>query len=235
MFLTQILMRQRKNAYDRNLKNILSCLEEQPDARLLDLGCDDGKWTSRLGEAAGTSQLYGVEIVEERRALAGELGIDTIPANLNQQLPYEDSYFDIVHANQVIEHLSNTDLFVAEIFRVLKPNGYMIISTENLASWHNIFALILGYMPFSLTNVTIKTADLANPFAPHNGEVFYETQSWLHKTVFTTTGLLHLFKLHGFEEIQVKGAGYYPFGELFSGMDPYHSAFIAIKAKKPSL
>jgi len=109
----------------------------------------------------------------------------------------------------------------------------MIISTENLASWHNIFSLIFGYMPFSLTNVTLKTADLANPFAPHSGDEFYETASWLHKTVFTTKGLAHLFELHGFKVVEVKGAGYYPLGELFSGVDPFHSAFITIKAIKP--
>ncbi len=232
MFLTRILMQQRKNAYSKNLQNILNCLQVQEDARLLDLGCDDGKWTISLGRTVGTEHLHGVEIVEERRIQATKQGVDAIPANLNGKLPYEDSLFDVIHANQVIEHLSDTDQFISEIFRLLKPNGYMIISTENLASWHNIFSLVLGFMPFSLTNVTLKTADLANPFAPHNGEEFYETVSWLHKTVFTTKGLIHLFKLHGFEVEKIMGAGYYPFGELFSRIDPYHAAFITIKAVK---
>ena len=234
MFLTKILMRQRKNAYDKNLQNILSCLQGQEGARLLDLGCDDGKWTTRLGKAVETNQLHGVEIVEGRRAKASEQGVDAISANLNEKLPYEDAFFDVIHANQVIEHLSDTDLFISEIFRLLKPNGYMIISTENLASWHTLFSLALGFMPFSLTNVTLKTADLGNPFAPHNGEEFYETVSWLHKTVFTTKGLVHFFALHGFKVNKIMGAGYYPFGELFSKLDPYHSAFITIKATKVS-
>jgi ubiquinone/menaquinone biosynthesis C-methylase UbiE len=234
MILTKFLMRQRNSAYDKNLQNILSCLKTEPNASLLDLGCDDGKWTAKLGEVAATNKLFGIEIVEERKKMANSIGINAISGNLNSKLPYDDAFFDIVHANQVIEHLSDTDMFISEIYRVLKPNGYVIISTENLASWHNIFALILGYMPFSLTNVTLKTADLGNPFAPHNGEVFYESVSWLHKTVFTTSGLAHLFKLFGFRIDALKGAGYYPFGNIFSGIDPFHSAFITIKATKPN-
>lgn len=233
MILTKLLMGQRNRAYDKNLQNILSCLKTEPNASLLDLGCDDGKWTAKLGEVAATHKLFGIEIVEERKKMANSIGINAISGDLNSKLPYDDAIFDIVHANQVIEHLSNTDMFISEIYRVLKPNGYVIISTENLASWHNIFALILGYMPFSLTNVTLKTAALGNPLAPHTNEEFWESETWHHKIVFTTKGLVHLLKLYGFNINAVLGAGYYPFGNMFSTMDPYHCAFITIKAIKP--
>lgn len=56
--------------------------------------------------------------------------------------------FDLVHANQVIEHLYETDLFIKEIYRILKKGGYAIISTPNLAGLHNIVSLILGKQPF---------------------------------------------------------------------------------------
>lgn len=226
------MMAQRRNAYAQNLKNILLCLGQNPDATLCDLGCDDGQWTLRLGETVCTTHLFGVELIEERRRQADATGVNATSANLNEPLPYEDNHFDIIHANQVIEHLSDIDMFVAEIYRSLKPGGYVILSTENLASWHNIFALMLGYMPFSLTNTTSKTAALGNPLAPHTNEEFWESATWHHKTVFTTKGLVHLLKLHGFDVNTIKGAGYYPFGNLFASLDPSHCAFITIKATK---
>lgn len=227
------MMTQRRSAYAQNLDNILECLSKDHDAYLCDLGCDDGKWTLKLGEAVGTSHLFGVELIDERRLQAESIGVDTKSSDLNGPLPYEDNCFDLIHANQVIEHLSNIDNFISEIYRALKPGGHLIISTENLASWHNIFALILGYMPFSLTNVTSKTAALGNPLAPHTDEEFWESATWHHKTVFSTKGLVQLLSLHGFEIAAIKGAGYYPFGNLFAAMDPYHCAFITIKAIKP--
>jgi len=226
-------MSQRRNAYNQNLKNIVLCLDKATDVSLCDLGCDDGEWTLKLGETIPTRHIFGVELIEERRRQADAKGINTISADLNGRLPYEENCFDVIHTNQVIEHLTNVDMFLSEVYRTLKPGGYMIVSTENLASWHNIVALILGYMPFSLTNTTSKTAALGNPLAPHTNEEFWESATWHHKIVFTTKGLLHLLKLYGFNINAVLGAGYYPFGNMFSTIDPYHCAFITIKVTKP--
>lgn len=52
----------------------------------------------------------------------------------------------------MIEHVSNVDLFVSEVFRVLKKGGHAVISTENGSSWHNVFAAAMGWQIFSLTN-----------------------------------------------------------------------------------
>lgn len=232
IMLIRFMMKQRQNAYEQNQKNIILSLAKAPDANLCDLGCDDGEWTLKLGEAISTSHIFGVELIEERRRQADARGINAISIDLNERLPYNENCFDVIHTNQVIEHLTNVDMFLSEIYRTLKPSGYVVISTENLASWHNIFALIFGYMPFSLTNTTSKTAALGNPLAPHTNEEFWESATWHHKIVFTTKGLVHLLKLHGFAVNAVIGAGYYPFGNMFSNKDPYHCAFITIKATK---
>jgi 2-polyprenyl-3-methyl-5-hydroxy-6-metoxy-1,4-benzoquinol methylase len=57
----------------------------------------------------------------------------------------------------MIEHLRDTDGFMIELQRVLKPGGIAVISTNNLASWHNIVALMLGAQPFP--------ADVSSNFA----------------------------------------------------------------------
>jgi 2-polyprenyl-3-methyl-5-hydroxy-6-metoxy-1,4-benzoquinol methylase len=231
-FFTKMMMKQRSSAYELNKSNILDSFSRTESAEFVDLGCDDGVWTNKIAERIGTKKIYGVEIVSERAEKAENSGIQVKISDLNIKLPYEDNRFDIVHSNQVIEHVKDTDLFVSEIYRILKPGGYAVISTENLASWHNIGALVFGYMPFSLVNTTYKTAALGNPLAPHNNQEFWESSSWQHVRVFTTKGLKHLFELFGFKVEKIYGAGYYPFGNLFCNLDPWHSAFITIKIRK---
>lgn len=229
---TKMMMKQRSAAYELNKKNILDSFSKDNDAQFIDLGCDDGVWTKKLAERIGTNNIYGIEIVKERAEMSEKSGINVKISDLNTKFPYEDNQFDIIHSNQVIEHVKDTDLFVSEIYRILKPGGYAVISTENLASWHNIGALFFGYMPFSLVNTTFKTAALGNPLAPHNNQDYWESSSWQHVRVFTTKGLKHLFELFGFNVQSVKGAGYYPFGNLLCNIDPWHSAFITFKIVK---
>ena len=72
-----------------------------------------------------------------------ELDFNTKP------LPFDSRSLGLVVCEQVIEHLHNTTWFLSELRRVLKPGGGLILSTENLASLPNIFALLLQRAPFS--------------------------------------------------------------------------------------
>ena len=231
----KLLMTQRKSAYQANLNNIKSIIKKYARTNdvFCDLGCDNGSWSIELSELIHTKKVYGVEIIKERREEAKNQGVNAINSNLNNKCAFDDNFFDIIHSNQVIEHLSDTDCFISEIYRMLKPGGYAVISTENLASWHNIFSLVFGFMPFSLVNVTEKTAALGNKFAPHNKEDFWESTSWQHMRVFTTKGLIHLFELFGFEIIMILGSGYYPLGNWPAKIDKHHCAFITLCVRKP--
>jgi SAM-dependent methyltransferase len=223
------------NAMDANLANIVALLEHAPSHALLDLGCDDGARTLELARAVATRDLHGVEVVEERAALARERGIKVSSVDLNKPLPYAAESFDVVVSNQVIEHLADTDTFVADTARVLRPGGYTIVSTENLASWHNIAALVVGWQPFSLTNVTSTRMGLGNPLAVHRHSDWRGEwrETWQHRRVFAYRGLTELLEAHGLEVEQVLGAGYYPLPRRLARLDPRHAAFLAVKARRP--
>ncbi len=64
-------------------------------------------------------------------------------------LPFESESLGIVVCEQVIEHLHNTTWFLSEIRRILMPGGSLLLSTENLASLPNLFALLCQRAPFS--------------------------------------------------------------------------------------
>lgn len=219
------------NSMRLNEKNILKMLKYNSEAKILDLGCDDGIWTKRIAQKVGTKEIYGIEIVEDKIKLCEKKGVKAEGGDLNKKFPFENEEFDIVHANQVIEHISDLDNFLSETFRILKKGGYIIISTENASSWHNIFASIMGWQIFSLTNISSKKMGIGNPLAIHRGNKI-EISSWTHKTIFNYLGLKEFIEAYGFKIVKISGAGYYPLPAFFGNIDKKHSHFITIKACK---
>lgn len=218
---------------NENLGNVERALAAAaPHERLLDVGCDDGERTLAFAAAAGATQVLGLEAVAEQAAKARERGIEVTVADAGTGLPYPDASFDAVVSNQVIEHLQDTDLFVRELRRVLHPGGTAVVSTENLASWHNVVALVLGWQPFSLTNVSGIGGGLGNPAAVHRGLDHTRPASWRHVQVFAYRGLRELFEGHGFQVRELLGAGYYPFPAAFGRRDSRHAAFLTVVARR---
>lgn len=220
---------------EKNRANILSLITKDPNARMIDLGCDEGSWTEKLGEKICSRNLFGSEVVEDRRLLCEKKGIRTYDFDLNVPFPIESNSFDVVHSNQVIEHLYDTDNFISECFRILKPGGYTLVSTVNLASWHNIMALVFGFQPFDFANISTK-GTIGNPFSLWKGEISEnELKSWQHIRLFTPYALTDFHKRYGFTHIETKSAGYYPLPNIFGEIDRSHAHMYVIKLQKPSM
>jgi SAM-dependent methyltransferase len=222
-----------ESAYRRRL---LAGLAPDPSAVLLDVGCDDGAWTEELRRRLGIppEQVRGLELVPERSELARGRGFDVRAGDLDEPWPFEDGSVDVVHANQVIEHVRRLDHFAEEIRRVLVPGGRAVVCTENLASWHNVAALALGYQPFSATNVS-SLRPLGNRFALHVEETPGGGESWQHVHVLTLTALRDLFEAHRLTVEDAWGTGYHPLpgraGAAIARLDPRHAHFIGVVAR----
>lgn len=221
-------------AHDLNTRNTLDGLDPNGNARLLDLGCAEGEWTMQVANALGTRDVHAIEMVDESAAAARARGIQVAQADLETRWPFPDNAFDVVHSRYVIEHMSSIDNFVAESFRVLKPGGYTITSTENGSSWHNIVAALLGWQTFSSSSCSTRAKGIGNPLALQRGGG--ETHpSQIHRVIFNYRGFKEIFEVHGFERVQVFGAGYHPLPVSMGRLDPRHAHFIAVKAFKPRL
>jgi len=211
---------------------LLDALPVGFDGDLLDLGCDDGGWTEQLRLRLGVppESVHGLEIVPERAELARRRGFDVRVGDLDERWPFDDSSVDLVHANQVIEHVHRLDHFAAELQRILRRGGCAFICTENLASWHNVAALALGYQPFSLTNVS-DVRPIGNRFALHAGESPGRA-SWQHVHVLTLTALRDIFEAHGFTVEDGWAAGYHPLPAPLAAraarLDPRHAHFVGL-------
>lgn len=117
------------------------------DFRILDFGAGNGHMAQRIGntaESAGiepTSCIFPCEIVPEdfKYEKVKCTKIDT-----DSQIPFEENFFDIVYAIEVLEHTAKPYDFFMEAFRVLKPNGILIISVPNLMHILSRFSILFN-------------------------------------------------------------------------------------------
>lgn len=113
--------------------------------KILDIGCFDGTLLSSLPP---DNFLYGVEASDFGYKTCLKKGINVTQFFFNDdKFPYKSSSFDIIIAGEIIEHIYDTDQFLNEIYRLLKPNGYLILSTPNIASLPRRIMLLLGMNP----------------------------------------------------------------------------------------
>ena len=211
---------------EENRLAILRALEPRPDGVLLDLGCSDGEVTNRIAARAGVARVVGVELIEPLAQEARSRGIEVVGADLNARLPFEDASFDVIHSNQVIEHLWNTDNMLREIRRLLRPDGYAVVSTNNLASWHNVVSLVMGWQP-----PPCHPSDeliVGNPAGLREGVTGARGQ--MHLRLFTGRALAGVARYHGLDADVAQTVGMYPLpvrlARLMTRIDRRHGAFL---------
>lgn len=227
------LERMFRETEEENRRAILRAALPVPGGSLLDLGCANGEVTMRVAAAVGAAEVAGVEFIESWAEKARERGVNAVVADLGRPLPFDDESFDVVHSNQVIEHLPKTDLFLREIRRVLKPSGYALLSTNNLASWHNVISLAAGWQP-PPCHVSDEIVT-GNPGNAYEGcEQGVEGQQ--HLRVFTGRALAQLAEYHGLVLDLDSTAGYYPLpprlARIATRLDRRHGAFLVQRYRR---
>ncbi|MCS7338406.1 MAG: class I SAM-dependent methyltransferase [Verrucomicrobiae bacterium] len=209
---------------------------------LLDVGCGDGSMLLRYLPRT-PKDLCGVEAAPDLKAKAEAAGFRVYCFELNGRWPLESGRFDVVFVSQVIEHLHNTRLFVEETYRVLKPGGTAIITTENLCSLLNCIALALGYTPFSLMQLCGRY--LGNPLGLHYNEPIAEhvpidhpAYSGVsgHVRVLTVRQAQELFEWVGFDT-EVRSVSILPLPDWISrSLEHFvhnRGHYMLIRARKP--
>jgi len=97
-------------------------LNSLPPTDFLDLGCGKGEYVEEFG-----------------KMLRNAVGIDSEVDFNKDPLPYEDNSFNVVFSKSVVEHISNTQHLLKEAYRVLKPNGKIVLLTPSWEYNHRWF------------------------------------------------------------------------------------------------
>jgi SAM-dependent methyltransferase len=99
---------------------------------VLDIGCATGALLEKLRDRGWACT--GVEISPASEYARTERGLDV------RSLPLEENRFpaagfDLVLASHLIEHLNDPAFFAAEVHRILKPGGSVVVTTPNIAGF----------------------------------------------------------------------------------------------------
>jgi ubiquinone/menaquinone biosynthesis C-methylase UbiE len=133
---------------EKKCLKMIAHLKNRPTSSM-DVGCGDGYFLKHVEQALGKDcELHGVDYSQYQLSKAGDLPFHFKQANIETAgLPYDGETVDMVYAAELIEHLVNPDYFLEECWRVLKPSGYLLISTPNLQAWYNRALFLMGIQP----------------------------------------------------------------------------------------
>jgi SAM-dependent methyltransferase len=100
---------------------------------VLDAGSGEGYGCALLA-AAGAAHCVGVDVapaaVEHARAAHGSGTVEFVTGDVTD-LPFTDNSFDVVTCFETIEHVAAQERVIAELARVLRPDGALLISSPN--------------------------------------------------------------------------------------------------------
>jgi SAM-dependent methyltransferase len=188
---------------------------------LLDVGCGDGELASKLtqrGAAVTGLDADPMMIAAAHRRSEIESTQLRLVEGLAERLPFDDESFDSALAVTVLCFIQDAERAIAEIARVLKPDGHLVIGELGRWSLWAVHRRVCGWLGNS---------------------------TWGAATFRTGRELRGLIQAAGLEVVEIRGAVHYPpcgtAAELFAPVDlwlgqktTFGSAFIAVSAMKPT-
>lgn len=195
-------------------------VDKNKKQKLLSIACSIGVIEEKIIKKLRLT-VYGIDGAKDALKEAEKRGVITTLGDVSEALPYEEGYFDFVFAGEIIEHLLDTKCFLKEIHRVLKPNGYLVITTPNLARIDDRIKLLFGKSPRHTT-----------PIHPY---------LYLHIRPFTYDSLKNALKLCGFDEIVLRSnmiavefnnRKFKLYSDFLAGIFPTLGASLIVRARK---
>ncbi len=166
-----------------------------PDDRILEMGSYlqiTPALATRLGYGEVRGCYYGPAGETDRRSVQSIDGeqfhctLELFNAE-KDRFPYGDGYFSTVLCCELVEHLTEDPMhMMAEINRILRPGGHLVLTTPNIGSLRAIAAVLAGYHPGFFPAYIRPRVEGEEPEARHNRE-------------YTAREVVHLFYYAGFD------------------------------------
>lgn len=104
----------------------------------LDFGCYEGEFLASLA-SRGVRRRVGVDASREaiERAMSMHPGLEVQHLPAGAPLPFAEGLFDSLSLMDVLEHVADQSALLAELRRVLKPGGVLIVTVpgQHVLSW----------------------------------------------------------------------------------------------------
>lgn len=100
--------------------------------RVLDLGCGDGAFAAALTGAGAVVTAVDVSGEAVRRARRRAPGAQVELVAEGGELPFAEDAFDLVWCGETLEHVADVAGLLAEVRRVLRWGGTLLVTTPNV-------------------------------------------------------------------------------------------------------
>ncbi len=123
---------------DNSAAYLLPCLE--PGSSIVDVGCGPGTITIDLAERVAPGHVVGLDrepaILETARTNAVQRGVSNVEFRIGDvyALDFADDSVDVVHAHQVLQHLSDPVTAMREMARIGRPGGTVAVRDADYAA-----------------------------------------------------------------------------------------------------
>jgi ubiquinone/menaquinone biosynthesis C-methylase UbiE len=101
--------------------------------RVLDAGCGKGRFARVLGERYPRASIAGLDLAEAMLRCVPE-GVGACAGSMTA-LPFRDGAFDCAYATESLEHAVDIETAVAELCRVVRPGGRIVVIDKNSKQW----------------------------------------------------------------------------------------------------
>lgn len=214
-----------EHRYAKSHRLLRDALGDLSNRQILDIGCSRGHLLERFRQYTGV-EFSAIELEEEMLEIARARGIQAEPHQINvfdgrrisARLPYEDNSFDVILAGEVIEHIVDTQEFLAEIHRTLRPDGAVLVSTPNVLWWKYRVKLLTG-----------RYLDVLDY------RMRYGDEDFGHVRIFTPDLLRELVEEAGFDRVRVAGKRLGSIGTLTLTPSPVARLFDRLATRMPRL
>lgn len=120
------------------------------NGKLLDFGCGSKPYKNLIN----VEEYIGLDFPSEGHDHSNEL-IDVFYDGKN--IPFGDNFFDSIFSSEVFEHVFNLDEVLNELFRVLKPDGIILITCPFVIGEHEQPNDFARYTSFALKHIMVKS------------------------------------------------------------------------------
>jgi ubiquinone/menaquinone biosynthesis C-methylase UbiE len=116
-----------------HVKLVLEHLGDLNGKRVADLGCGKGRFARLVQERNPSAKIYALDLAEAMLANVPS-GIHRVAATLTA-LPLATASCDGAYATESLEHAVDIETAVAELCRIVKPGGKIVIIDKNKEAW----------------------------------------------------------------------------------------------------
>lgn len=164
---------------------LLELAELQPHESVLDLGGGTGRVARAL--AGACREVVVLDPCSAMLQRVSPLPNVQVVRGRAQQIPFEDERFDVVVCVDALHHIKEAEVAIAEILRVLRPGGRVLVQEFDVRSWRGQCVKVFEHL-FVDQSRFLDPETLASLFQAAGISGITRRRSWLEYTFLGVKG-----------------------------------------------